>query len=105
MAIPPLTQQPVLTGCQILELPMKSNDAEAGTVREYLKELLKSLWNEGENFSGKYPFGNSGWEYDLYAALVAGGVVEGAFDEQGYYLENVDKQGANKAINCAIEAL
>ena len=55
---------------------MTKNDAKAKTVREYLKMLLERLWEEGEGFSGKRPFGNSGWEYDLYAALEEKGVTE-----------------------------
>jgi hypothetical protein len=53
------------------------------SVREYLIELLRALWIEGERFSGKRPFGNSGWEYDLYKPLIEGGFVEGQLDEDG----------------------
>lgn len=63
-----------------------SNFADAGgllTIREYLCALLTKLWAEGEGFNGKYPFGNSGWEYDLYAALIGAGAVEGSLDEDG----------------------
>jgi hypothetical protein len=58
-----------MTGEEILNVKMAENDAEAGTVKEYLKKLLEALWDEGEGFSGKRPFGNSGWEYELYGAL------------------------------------
>ncbi len=53
-------------------------------IREYLRALLLKLWEEGEGFSGKRPFGNSGWEYDLYSTLIAAGAVEGEFDEDGF---------------------
>ena len=62
-------------------------DSDAGsdlTVRDYLRTLLMTLWAEGEGFSGKRPFGNSGWEYDIYRPLIAGGFVPGALDEDGY---------------------
>lgn len=54
------------------------------TIREYFKELLTTLWEEGEGFSGKRPFGNGGWQRDLVKPLVAAGAVPGtvtAYDE------------------------
>jgi hypothetical protein len=57
------------------------------TIRDYLRTLLMTLWEEGDGFSGKRPFGNSGWEYDLYAPLVKGGFVAGKFNEDGYIQE------------------
>ncbi len=62
------------------------------TVREYLKELLITLWDEGESFSGKRPFGNSGWQYDLYTALIKGGAITGTLDEDGYIASFDDKK-------------
>lgn len=88
----------------ILNLEMGQNDAEAPTIREYLRQLLCCLWNKGESFSGKRPFGNSGWEYDLYAALVKGKAVEGALDEDGY-LETVDERAASDLIIEAINKM
>lgn len=66
-------------------------DSDAGddlSVREYLRGLLLTLWDEGEGFSGKRPFGNSGWEYDLYKPLIREGFIKGKLDEYGY-IENV----------------
>ena len=74
------------------------------TIRAYLVELLRVLWTEGEGFSGKRPFGNSGWEFDLYAALVAGGAITGELDEDGYLVE-YDKQAADKLIFEVIDSL
>ncbi len=91
-------------GAAILGLPMTRNDANAKTVRGYFVALLGALWQEGEGFSGKRPFGNSGWESELHAALVKGGVVNGAIDPQGY-LESIDEKAANQAIYSAIDAL
>lgn len=45
----------------ILDTPMQENDADAATIRDYLKALLLRLWEQGEGFDGKRPFGNSGW--------------------------------------------
>lgn len=54
-----------MTPQQVLDLPMDDNDAGAKTIREYLVSLVEMLWVEGEGFSGKRPFGNSGWEAEL----------------------------------------
>jgi hypothetical protein len=51
------------------------------TVKGYLKMLLKTVWIEGEGFSGKRPFGDSGWWEDLSDALIKVGVFES--DPQG----------------------
>lgn len=50
---------------------------ETLTIRDYFKALLDRLWEQGEGFSGKRPFGNSGWEYDLQRPLVMAGVIAG----------------------------
>lgn len=67
-------------------LDFVANFGDAGgemSIREYLCVLLSKLWDKGETFSGKYPFGNSGWEYDLYAALIGAKAVAGELDEDG----------------------
>lgn len=93
-----------MTGEEILDLPMEENDAKANTIREYLLALLTTLWEEGHLFSGKRPFGNSGWSYDLYKPLVAAHTVRGRFDEYGD-IENLDADAAHIAIMDAIKAL
>ena len=64
----------------ILNCPMGSNDADADTVKDYLKALLGALWDEGEGFSGKRPFGNSGWECELIEALQEEGLADNRSD-------------------------
>lgn len=88
----------------ILDIEMEQNDAGATTVREYLKALLTTLWAEGEGFSGKRPFGNSGWEFDLYKPLIKAGAVVGKLDEDGC-IDSVDKGAAFRAIQEAIKEL
>lgn len=88
----------------ILDLELGPNDADAKTIREYLKALLKAVWTEGEGFSGKRPFGNSGWQYDMYPALIKAGMVTGKLDDQGF-VEEVDDSAAEKLILGAIESL
>jgi hypothetical protein len=92
---------------QILDLPMGENDADALTVRGYLKELLRTLWDEGECFSGKRPFGNSGWEHELHTALAMAGAVQGTkYEEDRFYdLSKEEVKRANTLIFKAIEAL
>lgn len=88
---------------EILALPMpQPNDAIAATIGDYLVNLLALLWAEGECFSGKRPFGNSGWDWDLYPPLIAAGLVSGELDEDGY-IDTVDEPGADALIVAAIE--
>jgi hypothetical protein len=88
---------------QVLATPMGPNDANAPTVREYLVELLAMLWEQGEGFSGKRPFGNSGWEYEVYDALVAQGYVATTTDRLGE--PEPDVPAADELITQAIHAL
>lgn len=77
-------------------------DSDAGaelSVREYLHALLRTLWREQEGFSGKRPFGNSGWDCELYAPLIREKFIPGALDEDGY----VERVGAE--ANAFVEAL
>jgi hypothetical protein len=60
---------PAMTPDEILALPLPKNDADAATVRDYLRALLLTWWQQGEIFSGKKPFGNSDWEEELLAAI------------------------------------
>lgn len=89
---------------RVLDLPMDANDSGAATVRGYLTALLAELWREGEGFSGKRPFGNSDWEYDLYLPLVKAGLVPGRLDEDDC-IEYVDSRAADQLIAAAIKVL
>lgn len=73
-----------------------------GTVRSYLKDLLHTLWVEEEGFSGKRPFGNSGWQFDVYQALVRAGVLEGTLDDEGF-LDDVDRDAGEQLVLAAIQ--
>lgn len=89
----------------ILDVPMDKtkNDAGATSVREYLRALLFTLWEEGEGFSGKRPFGNSGWEWELFRALVESKDIRGELDEDGY-LQDCDEKAGHALIKQAIAA-
>lgn len=89
---------------QILDLPLPDNDANAATVREYLLRLLGAVWEEREGFSGKRPFGNSSWEYDLYGALGRAGLVVMTYDEDGY-IEDFPRGDQRKADRLIAEAI
>lgn len=88
---------------EVLALPMGANDADAETIGGYLRALLLELWTEGEGFSGKRPFGNSGWEFDLYRPLVEAGFVAGEMIDG--YAEIQDRKAADAMIAKAIAAL
>lgn len=67
---------------------MQENDAEAVTVGDYLQELLLALLHEQDLFSGKRPFGNSGWfESDLSPPLIKAGLIQGKLDEGGWLVD------------------
>lgn len=89
---------------QILSTPLGDNDAGAATVRDYLVALLVELWREEEGFSGKRPFGNSGWAYEVYGPLVNAGLIAGTIDEDGYATD-IDVQAADERIIAAIQSL
>lgn len=68
------------TSAEILACGMGTNDAGAGTVGEYLIELLSNLWVLEEGFDSKRPFGNSGWAWEVYEALQEGGLLADDFE-------------------------
>lgn len=84
----------------ILDTPMRPNDAGATTVGQYLAALFKIVWDQGED-AIKRPFGNSGWQYEVYEALVRAGTVPGKLDEDGH-LDEVNDRAADKLIDQAI---
>lgn len=90
---------------QVLDLPMPAgNDADAATIRDYLVKLLTLVWEDNECFDGKRPFGNSGWDYDLYGPLIEAGLITGRLDEDGF-IEDVDTEAGDKLVLAAIAEL
>lgn len=91
---------------EILDAPYEGfKDCDAWSIRSYLYLLLATLWEEGEGFSGKRPFGNSDWEYDLYKCLVSNGYIKGEIEDcgNGYCdLTSFDKLKANQLIRILI---
>lgn len=80
-----------------LDIVFSSDAGDDLTIRDYFRVLLSTLWDEKEGFSGKRPFGNSGWEYDLYKPLIEAGAIPGKLDEDGY-VEAVDRAVAHTYI-------
>lgn len=52
------------------------------TIRSYFKAQLSALWEQGESFDGKRPFGNSGWEGALAGVLIQHHCIPGTIDEE-----------------------
>lgn len=75
----------------ILNCPLPQNDSGADTVRGYMVALLRAVFEHGEGFSGKRPFGNSGWEWDLRQAFLDAGLIPAhEADEWGRYDQLID---------------
>ena len=89
------------TPAELLDMPLPQNDSGATTVRGYLKALLAELWREEEGFSGKRPFGNSGWQHDIYGPMAKAGLVAG--DEEG--IDYHARGHADELVYAAIDAL
>ena len=87
---------------EALDLKFDSDAGEGLTVRGYLRKLLLTLWGDGESFSAKRPFGNSGWDFELYAPLVKAGFIRGSIDADGY-VEDVDDSSAEQFVADLIE--
>lgn len=96
-----------LTNEEILNLPMGPNDAgdDDLTVKGYLKELLLTLWREGEGFSGKRPFGNSGWSLDFHRPFIQAGIIDGYYDEENESWESRDYYEAKRITDEVVEGL
>jgi hypothetical protein len=54
------------------------------TIREFLLSLLRTLWIENAGFSGKRPFGESDWQYEVYTTLAKAKLIDTKFDDEGY---------------------
>jgi len=80
------------------------NDAEAESIGHYFSLLLWTLFDELEGFSGKRPFGNSGWEYELYRALIEAGYVYGWVTSDGD-IDHVDDDAADTLLREALAFL
>lgn len=78
-----------------LDVELDENDANADTVRAYLAVLLTAVLEEEESFSGKRPFGNSGWLREITEPLREAGFNP---EEAGFFETLVDGM-------CGVEAV
>lgn len=53
----------------IRKIPIAYPDLGIKNIGEYLRHLLLALWEDGEDFSSKRPFGVCFWKTDVYIAL------------------------------------
>lgn len=91
-------------GQNVLDVPMSRNDAGAKTIREYLRTLLLKVYEEQGEFSGKRPFGYSGWDVDLHIALGEAGLIGIEYDSDGYVMD-ADSDSGDELIRQAIRTL
>ena len=87
----------------ILDIEMQPNDDGAKTIGEYLIALARNVWIEGEGFSGKRPFGNSGWQWEVYCALAEAGAIDGYRDKYGCW--DISRGEERKAHELILKAL
>lgn len=89
-----------MTNKEILELEFESTDlGETITIKEFFKRLLTTLFEEEECFSGKRPFGNSGWDYDLCICLAQNGIIDSdCQDKGGFTIWDYNSAEANRKI-------
>lgn len=87
----------------VLKIKMQENDAGADTIGEYLSKLLSGVIVETEGFSGKRPFGNSGWYIELATALVSSGVTQGSVDPEDGYAVGYNSGQCDKILIKAIK--
>ena len=96
-----------MTNEEILNLPMQRNDADADTIRDYLKALLRLVWVENEGFNGKRPFGNSGWEREIAETLVINNLANGNITIYDGFTEvdNIDWKSVDEIVLRLIDSL
>ena len=75
-------------------------DSGATTVREYMRALLARLWERGEGFSGKRPFGNSDWELTVFREFVRADLIDGELRADGSV--HYDRQQAEALVQAVI---
>src|SRR5271157_4235411 len=92
-----------ITNEQILKAAAACVEGDLGeqTLVDYLKSLLETMWQEGEGFSGKRPFGNGGWQFDVYRALVRTDLVEGLIKDGE--LVNCDTKAGDALVLAVIK--
>jgi hypothetical protein len=98
-----------LTGEEILALEVGGNDAGAKTIGQYLVDVLRQYWRDGDDFDPSSPFGASfiDWRSVLEQALIVAGAVNSEVDRAGIERYNtvVTRSHVDALIDEAIRAL
>lgn len=85
----------------IMSLPMPHPESgDDSTIGENLRDIMRRVWEKEEGFSGKRPWGYSGWQLSFYEVLVKFDVIEGSFDEYGYLDSCDDADGFEIICEC-----
>jgi hypothetical protein len=67
---------------EILNYRFEARDIEVNlSIKDFLKTILKKVWKEEQCFDGKRPFGNSGWQQEIYDILIENKVVDEKAEE------------------------
>lgn len=79
---------------EVLSLSYFSADLNQDiTVQGYLLRLLSDLWRKEDEFNSKRPFGNSGWQWEVYGALIEAGHMPGELDADGCIVDFDERAG------------
>lgn len=107
LRLKPKKKFPIETVLAALNTQFEHQDVGILTYREFFRACMLRLWVEGEGFSGKRPFGNSGWENDLYIGLAAAGYIDGKLveEDEDYVEWDYDQEAGDALIEQMIEAL
>lgn len=100
-----MTEDSRPTPQQVLDLALPANDSGASTVRGYLIALLHDLWREEAAFHGHSPFGNSGWQYDIYVPMARAGWITITFDDDDYYVMDFPAEEHRVAESLVLSAI
>lgn len=88
----------------ILDNTLVERGTEKQTLRCYLISLAQKCWEEGESFSGKRPFGSSGWHAEVYKALAKRGLIVVYRNSEGEWTD-FDEVHGNKIIEVCFNYL
>jgi hypothetical protein len=89
-----------------LDVRFDSDAGEKITIRDYFRRLLLKLWHENYRFDSKRPFGNSGWEIEVYRALGKAGFVElGEYDEENDEFSFTTEEQEQKAHEYCVQLI
>lgn len=80
------------------KISMVANDAGAATVEEYMISIAAVVWNDD---LVKRPFGNSGWQHEVYNSIARAGLIERtvAYQDEDYIDYDYDVREGDTIIS------